>query len=86
MAFWLLLVERAKEVPITETISKDIDIQAPWNCRWVRIGHRFVGIPERDQGNGMWWLCVRPPNLPRYVTEDECAHCKFWEPDDTLES
>jgi hypothetical protein len=76
-------VERTKEVPMPETINKDIDIQIPWNCRWVRVGNRFVGITE--QGDGMW-LCARPPSPSRYVTEEECTHCKFWEADETLES
>jgi len=61
------------------------DVHAPWNCAWIRLGHRFAGIPERVQSDGLW-LCVRPPRAPRSVTEEECEGCKFWEPDELSES
>jgi len=54
--------------------------QAPWNCMWIRVGHSSVVIPKRDQPDDLW-LCVRPPGRPRYVTEEQCSGCKFWEPD-----
>ena len=52
--------------------------QTLWNCVWIRLGHPFVGIQKRPDD---LWLCVRPPGHPRYVTEEECSGCKFWEPD-----
>lgn len=61
---------------MSETAKKDF--QAPWNCRWSRLGHRFIGIPEQSQPEGLW-LCVRPPSARRSVTEEECARCEFWE-------
>lgn len=54
--------------------------QVPWNCRWVRIGDRMVGIPERRHFDG-FWLCLRTSGESRYVTEEECATCQFWVPD-----
>jgi hypothetical protein len=57
------------------------DGKAPWNCRWSRVGHQVIGIPQEDQPEGLW-LCARLSNLyPRHVTEEECAGCQFWEPD-----
>jgi hypothetical protein len=67
---------------MAEAVNKDVEIQAPWNCRRVRVGHRFVSIPEESQREGMWF-CLRPPGPPRYVTEEECARCEFWEPEAT---
>jgi hypothetical protein len=67
-----------------ETAKKDV--QFPWNCRWVRLAHQFVGIPNQEQPDGLWW-CVRPRRgrltadcAPLDVTEEECAGCEFWEP------
>ncbi len=60
--------------------TTDKKVQAPWNCMWIRLGNRFIGIPEGDQPDGLW-LCVRPPGAPRYVPEEECAVCTFWEPE-----
>lgn len=61
---------------MNETAKKEA--QALWNCMWVRVGHPFVGVSKRPDD---LWLCVRPPGRPRYVTEEECAGCRFWECD-----
>lgn len=61
---------------MSETVEKRP--QTPWNCVWIRVGHPFVGISKRPDD---LWLCVRPPGRSRYVTEEECSGCEFWEPD-----
>ena len=63
---------------MSETAKKEA--QAPWNCMWVRLGNPAVAIPQPDQPDDLW-LCVRPPCRLRYVTEEQCSECKFWEAD-----
>jgi hypothetical protein len=58
-----------------------VAIQTAWNCRWVRFGYRPIGTPEHIR-LAEQWRCVRPPSVPRDVTEEECARCEFWEADD----
>ena len=65
---------------MAETAKAKKEVQAPWNCMWVRLGHPFVGFARWDQPDDLW-LCVRPPGPARYVTEEECAGCRFWELD-----
>ena len=48
-----------------------------WNCKWTWTS------PNRDSAEASNWtkaLCVRPSRGPRYVTDEECARCAFWEP------
>ena len=46
------------------------------NCRWSRIDHR----PGVRVSNWTRAVCIRPPKAPRYVTDEQCAGCEFWEP------
>jgi hypothetical protein len=64
----------------SRTLITEKEIHAAWNCMWVRVGHPFVRIQKPDQPDDAW-LCVRPPVCPRYVTDEECSRCKFWESD-----
>ncbi|MBI4265468.1 MAG: hypothetical protein HY657_13940 [Acidobacteria bacterium] len=52
-----------------------------WNCRWSRPGAQFFEMREREEPDNLW-LCVRRFDGPRSVTEDACAACEHWEPDD----
>lgn len=53
-------------------------IQTAWNCRWSRLGYRLDAVLEHEQPESLW-VCVRPPNARRSVTEEECATCECWE-------
>lgn len=53
-------------------------LHSAWNCRWSHLGYRLARVPEHEQPDSLW-VCVRPPNPRRSVTEDECAKCEFWE-------
>ena len=63
-------------------------IQPIWDCRWSRLGHRLSGVHEHagselvhgKQLSEPTWVCVRERGVRRWVTEEECATCKEWEP------
>ena len=48
------------------------------NCRWTRIGYAIRRAPEQER-TGVLWMCVRPPDPQRLVTDQTCAGCEFWE-------
>lgn len=50
----------------------------PLNCRWVEPGS------EIPAGQTVFALCVRVQDLPRIVTDAECAGCPLWEDPDAL--
>jgi hypothetical protein len=62
-------------------MPKLIAVQTASNCRWIRLDNRFFGIRPSSQP-ATPWRCVRPLQKPRSVTEEECASCEFWEPED----
>jgi hypothetical protein len=62
-------------------MAKLTAVQTASSCRWIRLDYRFIGIrPQKEPVSP--WRCVRPIREPRNVTEEECAVCKFWEPED----
>lgn len=60
-------------------------VHSVWDCRWSHLGYRLarVGNDQRpvpdDEPLETLWVCVRQPSS-RVVTEEECATCRFWEP------
>ena len=49
--------------------------RAPLGCRWILFRKR------RDFLRPSNWtraLCIRIPEVPRIVTEQDCHRCKFW--------
>jgi len=58
-------------------------IQAPWDCKWTRLAYRQTGIPEYTPPNPNLWVCVRQPEAPRRVTEQDCEGCPHWEMEET---
>jgi hypothetical protein len=52
-------------------------VPSPLRCQWIQSGtelHVINGISD-----GTYALCVRVPEHPRVVSEDECADCPRWE-------
>jgi hypothetical protein len=56
-------------------------LQATWDCRWSRLSRRLHGVGGHEQPEALW-VCVRPPEPRRCVTEEECEQCEFWEAED----
>ena len=48
----------------------------PLGCRWILFRKWSDFVHPTGQTRA---LCVRIPNLPRVVTEEECRRCQFWE-------
>jgi hypothetical protein len=55
-------------------------LQTIWDCRWSRPGYRLTHVEEPDQPEALW-MCVRT-GVRRPVTEEECAACPHWRPDE----
>jgi len=61
-------------------------------CRWSLFGKRsdflrasnWPGALSRSPGTRA--LCIRIPEVPRIVTEQDCHSCKLWQPADRRES
>jgi hypothetical protein len=66
--------------------------RALFGCRWILSGKRsdFLRASnwpgEFSRSPGTRALCLRIPEVPRIVTEQDCQGCKFWEPADKRES
>lgn len=58
-------------------------LQTIWDCRWSRFNHRPGGTRDLKPPDSLW-VCVREPGIRRPVTEDECADCAYWEPQEEL--
>jgi hypothetical protein len=56
-----------------------IATQTVWDCKWSRLAAPFV---THDQQPASIWVCVRVPGPAKFVTEDRCAACPFWEATD----
>ena len=56
-------------------------LQTVWDCRFSRPGYRVSGVPEHLQPEPLW-VCLRLDER-RGVSQDECEHCPFWEPDES---
>jgi hypothetical protein len=52
----------------------------PLSCRWILFRKRseFLRVSNWTRA-----LCVRIPEGPRVVSEEDCRGCTFWEPADT---
>jgi hypothetical protein len=59
-------------------------LQTAWDCRWSRLGHRLIGVPESRQPETPW-VCVRN-GVRTDMDEDACATCPHWELDEPSES
>ena len=61
-------------------------------CRWILFGKRSDFLLARNwpgalsRSLGTRALCIRIPEVPRLVTEQDCQGCKFWEPNEKRES
>ena len=64
-------------------ISRVNGSRAPLGCRWILFRKRS---DFRRPSNWTRALCIRIPEVPRIVTEQDCHRCKFWEPADKCES
>ena len=55
----------------------------PLTCRWIlfRKWSDFLRPTDRTRA-----LCIRLPEVPKVVTEEECRHCRVWEPADKREN
>ena len=57
--------------------------RAPLACRWILFRKRSDFLRPSNWTRA---LCIRTPELPRIVTEQDCHGCGFWEPADKCES
>lgn len=57
-----------------------VAVQTIWDCRFSRPGYRLTGVADAEQPEAIW-MCVRAGGR-RAVTEEECASCAHWEPED----
>jgi len=55
-------------------------IRSVWDCRWGGLGYRLADVPDGQRPKALFWMCVRQRECSRPVTEEECGHCEFWEP------
>lgn len=54
------------------------DLQTPWDCRWTRLARPVAGHNWRGQQDVIW-VCVRAGSR-RYVSDEECETCEYWQP------
>ena len=56
-------------------------LQPIWDCRWSQVipPASGVGGPTLPEA---FWVCERPPEPRRPVTEQHCQQCEFWEAED----
>ena len=47
---------------------------SPFQCRWIANG------TEMRLEQWVYAVCLRCPDQPRVVSEDECSRCAGWEP------
>jgi hypothetical protein len=52
---------------------------APLSCRWILFRKRSDSLRVSNWTRA---LCVRIPEVPRIVTEQDCQGCELWEPAD----
>jgi hypothetical protein len=50
--------------------------RTPLSCRWILFRKRSDFLRPSNWTRA---LCVRIPEVPRIVTEEDCRDCKFWE-------
>lgn len=53
--------------------------QTIWDCKWSRLVDPFV-TPQPKSGSV--WVCIRRDGPPRFVGEEQCATCPFWQATD----
>jgi len=63
------------------------DLTRQWGPRTIRL--RWILFRKRSDFRrpNSWTraLCIRVPEVPRIVTEQDCHGCGFWEPADKCE-
>lgn len=56
-------------------------LQAVWDCKWSRPGHRLSRVADGDQPESRW-VCVRNGKRSE-IAEAGCDRCPFWEYEST---
>jgi hypothetical protein len=64
-------------------ISRVNGSRAPSGCRWILFRRRSDFLRPSNWTRG---LCIRIPEVPRIVTEQDCHSCGFWERADECET
>jgi hypothetical protein len=55
--------------------------QHVWDCRSAKLTAVRTPLRLGNPTLTMLWACVRDPQRPRPVQDEECARCHHWERD-----